>query len=409
MSSLRFYFRTAQKFLHNEDNRFSRPIVNLSIAGVALGIIIMLVAVVITSGYKQVIRDKVVAMGSHVRISNYDLNYSYEPIPFCKNQPFISELKHLPEVKSIQYFSTKSGVIKTADQVEGIVLKGVDATFDTLHFKQSIVEGRLLSLQDTSAAKEIIISSSLANKLQLHLGDKVRTYFVQDPPMQRNFEVVGIYETGLPEYDRQMALVDLRHIQRLNQWDSTMVGGIEILIKDYNQIDRVGEQVDAMVGYQLKAETIKQIFPDIFQWIALFDTNVIVLLIITFCVCLITMMSTFFIIVLEQTPSIGVLKTLGMKTRGVLKLFMVIAGKLLLKGMLWGNAVAIVLCLVQQHWQFIKLDAATYYVSYVPVAFNIPLILAVNAGVMVLCIAVMTIPAYVVAQKISPMEAIRFD
>lgn len=409
MSSLRFYIRTAQKLLRNEKNKFSRPIVNLSIAGVALGVIVMFIAIVITSGYKQVIRDKVVAMGSHVRISNYDLNYSYEPIPFNKNQQFVAELKSLPEVKSVQYFSTKSGVIKTSDQVEGIVLKGVDISFDTLHFKQSIKEGRLLSLQDTVAAKEIIISSSLAKKLQLCLGDKVRTYFVQDPPMQRSFEIVGIYETGLPEYDTQMALVDLRHIQRLNQWDSSMVGGIEVLINDYNQIDEVGEQVDAMVGYQLKAETIKQLFPDIFQWIELFDTNVVVLLIITFCVCLITMMSIFFIIVLEQTPSIGVLKTLGMKTKGVLQLFMVIASKLLLKGILWGNAVAIVLCLVQQHWHIIKLDAATYYVSYVPIAFNIPLILAVNVGVLVLCIAVMTIPAYVVAQKTSPMEAIRFD
>lgn len=409
MSSFSFYLQTVRKLLKGENSSFSRPIVRLSVAGVALGIVVMLVAIAVTTGYKQVIRDKVVAMGSHVRISNYDMNYSFEPVPFEKNQTFVEEIKAMSEVKSVQCYSTKSGVIKTDDQVEGVVLKGIDQSFDTAHFKKNLIAGELLTLEDTLTSKDIIISSTLSKRLKLNVGDKVRTYVVQDPPMQRSFTVVGIYETGLPEYDSQMALVDLRQIQKLNQWDSNMVGGMEVLLHDDKNLDELAQKIDLKIGYNLKAESIKQVFPEIFQWIALFDTNVIVLLVITFCVCLITMMSAFFIIVIEQTATIGLLKTMGMKTKSVVSLFLMIAADILLKGLLWGNLVALLICLVQRQWHWVRLDAATYYVSYVPVAFNIPLILAVNAAVLVLCMAILVIPAYLVARKSSPLAAIKFD
>lgn len=409
MSSFSFYLQTVRKLLKGENSSFSRPIVRLSVAGVALGIVVMLVAIAVTTGYKQVIRDKVVAMGSHVRISNYDMNYSFEPVPFEKNQTFVEEIKAMSEVKSVQCYSTKSGVIKTDDQVEGVVLKGIDQSFDTAHFKKNLIAGELLILEDMLTSKDIIISSTLSKRLKLNVGDKVRTYFVQDPPMQRSFTVVGIYETGLPEYDSQMALVDLRQIQKLNQWDSNMVGGMEVLLHDDKNLDELAQKIDLKIGYNLKAESIKQVFPEIFQWIALFDTNVIVLLVITFCVCLITMMSAFFIIVIEQTATIGLLKTMGMKTKSVVSLFLMIAADILLKGLLWGNLVALLICLVQRQWHWVRLDAATYYVSYVPVAFNIPLILAVNAAVLVLCMAILVIPAYLVARKSSPLAAIKFD
>ena len=409
MSSFGFYFQVARKLLKGENSGFSRPIVKLSVAGVSLGIVVMIVAIAVTSGYKQVIRDKVVAMGSHIRISNYDMNYSFEPVPFDKNRPFVEEIKAMPEVKSVQCYSTKSGVVKTNDQVEGIVLKGIDQSFDKEHFKQNLKQGELLSLEDTVPSKEIIISSTLSKRLKLNIGDKVRTYFVQDPPMQRSFMVVGIYETGLPEYDRQMALVDLRQIQKLNQWDSTLVGGMEVLLNDFDEVDAVSEKINRKVGYDLKAESIKEIFPEIFQWIALFDTNVVVLLIITFLVCMITMMSAFFIIVIEQTPTIGLLKTMGMKNKSVVTLFMMVASDILLRGLLWGNIVALALCLFQRQFHWVRLDAATYYVSYVPVEFNIPLILAVNIAVLVLCMAILIFPAYLVARKSSPLAAIKFD
>lgn len=395
--------------MHDQSNQFSRNIVSISIVGVALGIVIMIATIAITTGYKQVIREKVASMGCHIRISNYDQNYSFEPVPFDKNQAFVSEIQRMPEIKSVQRFSTKSGIIKTEDQVEGIVLKGIDKTFDKAHFQPNIIEGELLNLSDTLPSKEIVISKALAQKLKLKIGDKVRTYFVQDPPMQRSFTIVGIFETGLPEYDSKFALVDLRQVQKLNLWSENQIGGMEILLHDFSQVEQVRDNIDNEIGYQLKAESIQQIFPEIFQWIALFDTNVIVLLIITFCVCLVTIMSTFFIIVIEQTSSIGILKTLGMKTNAVVRLFLALAARILLKGLLWGNAVALALCLAQKIGHFIKLDAATYYISYVPITFNIPLIIGVNVAVLLLCMLVLTLPAYVVARKSSPITAIKFD
>ncbi|MEG2070120.1 MAG: ABC transporter permease, partial [Bacteroidales bacterium] len=287
MSSFKLHFHISNRLLRDERSKFSRPIVNLSIIGVALGLIIMILSVSITSGYKNEIRNKVIAMGSHIRISNYDMNYSFEPSPISRNQFFIEDLKRNSNIQSVQYYCTKVGIVKTDDQVEGIVLKGIDTSFLWDNFAKNIVEGNKIELKEEKVGCDILISRYLAQKLKLKVGDKVRTYFVQDPPMQRSFVVTGIYETGMPEFDKKFALVDLRHVQKLNNWDSLTVGGIEILIRDYDRLKEIGEEINGMIGYHLKAETIRQIYPEIFEWIDLFDTNVIVLMLITVFVCII--------------------------------------------------------------------------------------------------------------------------
>lgn len=409
MSNNPFHFLLARRILKDKGNRFSRPIVWLSVFGVSLGIIIMMIAIGITSGYKQEIRNKVVAMGSHIRITHFDQNYSYEQVPFDKNQGFTQQLLQNPDIAGIQNFATKVGIVKTTDQVEGIVLKGVDNTFNQHLFQSNLIEGDTLLLSDTTADNHIIISKHLADKLLIKVGDKVRTYFVQDPPRSRSFIVSGIYQTGLPEYDNMFALVDLRHVQKLNDWTENQVSGIEVLIKDYDKIAEMGDFVHHHVPYELKAETIHQIYPEIFEWIALFDTNVAVLLIITTCVCLVTMMSIFFIIVLEQTQTIGILKSLGMKTRHVVKSFILVAGNILSKGMLIGDAIAIIFGLLQQHFHLIKLNPDTYYVDFVPVHFNIFAAIGLNIAVFVICMAVLIIPAWVVGKKITPVNAVRWE
>lgn len=409
MSRSSLHFQLANRILRDKGNRFSRPIVALSVIGVSLGLIVMMIAIGVTSGYKQEIRNKVIAMGSHIRITHYDQNYSYEQVPFEKNQDFVKELKKNPEIVGIQNFATKVGIIKTSDQVEGIVLKGVDNTFNQRLFQENIIEGDTLSLGDTTADKHIIISKHIADKLLLKVGDKVHTYFVQDPPCSRSFVVSGIYQTGLPEYDDMFALVDLRHVQKLNDWTENQVSGMEVLIKDYDKITEMGDFVHHHVPYELKAETIHQIYPEIFEWIALFDTNVAVLLIITTCVCLVTMMSIFFIIVLEQTQTIGILKSLGMKTRHVVKSFIIVAGNVLIKGMLIGDAIAITFGILQQHFHLIKLNPETYYVDYVPIHFNFWAVVGLNLGVFVVCMAVLILPAWVVGKKITPVNAVRWE
>ena len=258
-------------------------------------------------------------------------------------------------------------------------------------------------------ASGILLSSAIAQKLQLSIGNGVYAYFVQDPPMQRKFIVEGIYETGLPEYDEKFILCDLRHIQKLNGWDGQQVGGVEILINDYSQIDEMGEYVNSHIGYQLKAETIKQIYPAIFQWTALFNTNAAVLLCITILICAVSLISTFFIIILEQTSTIGILKTMGLSTPRVRNVFLLIGGRIVLRGMLLGNIIGIAICLAQQYFHFIKLDPTSYYVAYVPIGIPVPLLLLVNLGVLLICLLALLIPSAYVSKRITTISAIRFE
>lgn len=409
MSRLPVPFLLAHRILKDKGNRFSRPIIRLSVMGVSIGVVIMMLAIGITSGYKQAIRDKVIAMGSHIRITHFDQNYSYEQVPFDKNQSFVQQIRQHPEVADIQHYATKVGVIKTTDQVEGVVLKGVDQTFHAELFRQNLVAGELLQLGDTAASRQIVISKQMSDKLKLHVGDKVQTYFVQDPPRARSFTVAGIYHTGLPEYDNMFALVDIRQVQRLNDWDENQVSGMEVLIRDYDKLEEMGDYIHHHINPDLKAETIRQIYPEIFEWIALFDTNVAVLLIITTCVCIVTMLSIFFIVVLEQTRTIGLLKTMGLKTKTLVQTFVLVACDILLKGMLIGDAVAITFGLLQQHFHFIKLNPETYYVDFIPVHFHVGAVCLLNVGVFVLCAAVLLLPAWVVARKITPTAAVRWE
>lgn len=409
MSRTSFHFLLANRILRDKGNRFSRPIISLSVVGVSLGLVIMMVAIGITSGYKQEIRNKVIAMGSHIRISHFDQNYSYEQVPFDDRQSFVATLKSHPDIVGLQNYATKVGIIKTADQVEGVVLKGVDKTFQPNLFQQNIVEGELLDVSDTVPSNQAVISKQMANKLKLHVGDKLRTYFVQDPPRSRSFTISGIYETGLPEYDNMFALVDLRQVQKLNDWNEHQISGMEVLISDYNHIDDMGDYIHHHINPELKAETIKQIYPEIFEWIALFDTNVAVLLIITTCVCLVTMMSIFFIVVLEQTSTIGLLKSLGMKTREIVQSFLLVAGNILIKGMMVGDTIAIVFGLLQQRFHLIRLNPETYYVDFVPIHFNVWAVLGLNAGVFLICMLVLLLPAWVVSRKITPVTAVRWE
>ena len=409
MSQLSFHWQLARRILRDKGDKFSKPIIRLSVFGVSLGVVIMLIAIGVTAGYKQVIEDKVVAMGQHIRISHYDRNYSYEQTPIMLNDTLLHDVFSHPEVVSMQPYATKVGIIKTADQVEGVVLKGVDKSFNGREFARNMLEGDTLQLNDSVADSRIILSKRLADKLQIKVGDKVRTYFVQDPPRQRSFTLSGIYETGLPEYDTKFALVDLRHVQKLNDWDSAQVSGVEVLTRDYSMMDEVGEQLHHQIDINLKAETVKQIYPEIFDWIALFDTNVSVLLIITTCVCMITMMSIFFIIILENTKLIGILKTLGMKTKHVVQTFLIVAGGTLLKGLLIGNVIGLGFGLLQQRFHFIKLNPDTYYVNLVPIKFEFWQVLLLNFGVFAACMLVLVVPAWVISRKISPVKAVQFE
>lgn len=409
MSRLSFLNMLARRVLRGSAGRVSRPIVRLSMFGVSLGVTIMLIAVGVTSGYKKIIEEKVVAMGQHICISHYDNNHSFEQVPINFNDTIKNELRQYPEIAGFQPFATKVGIIKTDDQVEGIVLKGVDTSFNWKLFNTNIIEGGPVTFNDSAASGDIIISKKISDKLKIKVGDKVRTYFVQDPPRQRSFKVSGIYETGMPEFDSKIAIVDLRHVQKLNDWSAEQVSGIEVLTNDYGNVDATGEKLHQNLDVTLKAQTIKQTYPEIFGWIALFDTNVSVLLTITTVVCVISMLSVFFIIILEQTKLIGILKTLGMRTSEIVGTFIMVAGYTLARGLLVGNAIAIGIGLLQQKHHLVKLDPDTYYIDFVPINFELWQVLLLNVGVFAACLLVIALPAWFVSRKIQPAKAVRFE
>ena len=402
-------FTLSKVLLKSEQNNYSKPIVNITIAGVALGVTLMFLALFITAGYQKEIRNKMVSLGAHIRISSVEENYSFDLLPFDRNQSFVEELRNNPHINNIQFYGTKVGILKAQDQVEGVVLKGIDSTFSWNLFRNHIIEGNSFTFDTDSVCNKILISKTLASKLRLKTGDKASAYFIQDPPRQRSFVVEGIYETQLPEVDERFILTDLRHVQKLNEWTPEQVSGIEILIDDYNKIDVMGMQLHNEIPYNLKAETIKQLYPNIFEWLALADTNAIVLLIITIMVCLITMISTFFIIVLEQTKNIGILKTIGLNHKSVMKLFVVIASRLIFRGLCWGNLAALTIGLLQSVFHLIPLDPETYYVSYIPIAINPMVFLWLNLLVFTACLLTLLLPAHYISKRISPIDAVRYE
>ena len=402
-------FALSKALLKSEQSNYSKPIVKITITGVALGVALMLLALFITAGYKKVIRDKMVSLGAHIRISSMEQNYSYDLLPFDRNQVFINELSKKTHIKNMQFYATKVGILKTQNQVEGIVLKGIDSTFSWKLFQTHIIAGNPLIYHLDSVSNKILISKTLASKLLLQVGDKVTAYFIQEPPRQRNFVVEGIYETELPEVDTRFVLTDLRHVQKLNDWMPSQVSGIEILIDDYSQLDIIGQQVHNEIPYSLKAETIKQLYPNIFEWLALSDTNALVLLTITIFVCILTLISTFFIIVLEQTKNIGILKTMGLDHKQVVKLFLIIASRLILRGLFWGNIIGLGISILQMTLHLIPLNPTTYYVSYIPITINAITLVWVNLLVFSSCLLTLLIPAYYISKRISPVDAIRFD
>lgn len=388
---------------------FSRPIIRVAIAGIALGIAVMLVSVAVLKGFQKEIRQKVVGFGSHIQISHFDSNNSYEPTPISITNKDLSRVKAIKGVSHLQPFGLKAGIIKTDQQIHGIVLKGITKDYDWSFFKQKIVNGRIPDFQDSVASNEILISQKIANLLNFKVGDAVRVYFIIDNNVRgRPFKVSGIYDTGLMEFDEMYILGDIRHICRLNNWTEGEVSGYEVLIDNFKNLESISEQVYSAIGFDLNTQTIRQLYPQIFDWIEIQDLNVIIILILMTLVSGITIISTLLILILEHTADIGILKAMGASVSSVRKIFLYTSAYITLFGLLWGNAVALILIWVQKTFGVIPLPADSYFLSQVPVSINIWEILIINLAALTVCFMMMIIPSLVV-KYISPIRAIRFD
>lgn len=393
----------------------SRPFIRITTIAVALSLGIMIISVAVVTGFKKEISEKTIGFGSHIQITNYDGNRSYETQPISKNQDCLPKIKKIKGISHVQTFALKPGIIKTDNDIQGVVIKGVGPDFDWNFFKKSLVEGETFELSDTATTNKTIISKTLALLLKLKVGDKYQMYFVQNPPRFRVFTVSGIYDTKMSEFDKIFILGDIRHVQKLNDWKDDQISGFEILVDDFDKIEDLTLQVDDIAGLiffedgsRLKVQSIIQKYPTIFDWLGLQDINTIILIIIMTVVAVINMISGLLIIILERTKMIGVLKAMGAANSLIRRIFLIQSGFIVVRGLIFGNLIGLAICFIQKEFGIIKLDEASYYLSTVPIYINAFHILLLNIGTFIVTIAMLVIPSMVIS-RISPEKTIKFD
>ncbi|WP_452226339.1 ABC transporter permease [Lacinutrix cladophorae] len=411
---MNFEFFIAKRIISSKayKSSVSAPIIKIGIAAIAVGIIVMMIAVATGIGLQQKIRDKVSAFNGHIIISNFDSNNSQESgKPITTKQDFYPKFKHVEGIKNVQAVASKFGVIRTETDFEAIIVKGVGADYNWEYFTEFLVDGRLPDYTK-ERNQDVLISQDLAKRMQFKLGDKFSTYFKkEDPnklPTQIRYTIVGIYNSGLKEFDETYVLGDIRHIQRLNQWEPDQVGSFEVLLNDYNQLQDKYREVFQNTPSLLNAVTVEQKHASIFEWISIFDKNTYGIIGIMILVAGINMITALLVLILERTKMIGVFKALGSNNWSIRKIFLYNASYIILIGLFWGNLIGFVILLAQKYGKFFPLDPDVYHVSEVPVYINLGYILALNIGTFILCLIMLLIPSYLIT-KISPVKAIRFE
>jgi len=413
--NLELYIAKKITYKNKSDKQISRPIISIATLGIALGLSVMILAIAIVTGFKAGITEKLTGFGSHIQISNYDNNNSFETYAIDKNLVPIERLSQIEGIKHIQTYATKPGIIKTKEEIQGVVLNGASLNHDWSFFKDKLVEGEIINMIPTKKSNQVLISEKLAKLLHLNVGEKLIMYFVQDPIRQRAFTISGIYNSGMDEFDKLFVICDMRHIQKLNNWEDNQVSGIEITIDDFKKLAETKELIRNNItgifsddGSTFKVRTIKQKYPQIFNWLEMLDVNVWIILGLMILVAGFNMVSGLLIIILEKTNMIGILKALGTDNWSVRKIFLYQSSMIIGKGMLLGNLIGIGICLIQYHFQLISLDPVNYYLDTVPINLNWFHLLLLNIGTLIATVSMLLVPSYWIT-RITPSKAIKFD
>jgi lipoprotein-releasing system permease protein len=390
----------------------SAPIIKIGIAAIAIGIVVMMVAIATGIGLQQKIRDKVVAFNGHVTISNYDSNTSQESVfPISMNQEFYPKFKSVEGIKHVQAVASKFGVIRTESDFEGAYLKGVGADYDWEYFKEFLVEGNLPDYTK-NRNEDVLISEYLANRLGFKVGATFQMVFPKDDaeklPNIITYNIVGVYNSGFQDLDAQYLIGDIRHIQRINNWKNDQIGNFEVFITNYDELPQKGIEIYKNTPSTLNTQTITDKYASVFEWIHIFDKNIYGIIGIMILVAGINMITALLVLILERTQMIGILKALGSNNWSIRKLFLYNASYLIILGLFWGNIIGLGLLFAQKYFKLFPLDPSVYYVTEAPVYISVTYIVALNLGTLILCLLMLLLPSYIVT-KISPVKAIRFE
>lgn len=383
--------------------------------GIAVGLAVMILSVCIILGFKQEVQQKVIGFGGHIEVINYQSLYSVEAKPIVVDELLMHRLGRMEGVSRVQRFITKTGMLKTGQAFKGVVLRGIAEEYDTTFLASSLLEGRLPRFSSSEVSNEIAISSLMAHELGLRVGEKVYAYFFSNQVKARRFLITGIYETHLREFDNVLVFTDLLTTQKLNGWETNQCAGAELLIDDFEQLDQRTNEVVAVMnhtqdvdGNTYSTHHIKELYPGIFSWLSLLDTNVYVILALMILLSLFTMTSGLLIIILERTNFIAVMKALGASNGQIRRIFLHFAVLLISRGLIWGNVIGIGVAVMQQQFKLIHLDPATYYVDAVPILFSWPLVLLLNVATLLITVFVLIIPSYLVT-RVHPARVMRFE
>lgn len=395
--------------------KVSRPAILIAIAGVAIGLAVMIVSVCVVLGFKQEISAKVAGFGSHVQVLNYNTVASNAPQPIQVTDSLADELKGVPGVAHIQRFCNKEGLLKTDEDFKGILLQGVGPEFDPAFLVAHLEEGEIPVFSDTASSNRIVISRQVADDLHLKLGDRVFAYFFENSVRTRRFTVCGIYCTHMEEFDNSLVFTDLYTCNRLNAWQPDQYSGVEIAVDDFGRagevadvlVRRLNRQTDAY-GDSYIVMTVQELYPQVFAWLDLLDVNVWVILALMVAVAGFTMVSGLLIIILERTNFIGVMKAMGATNRSIRHIFLYFAVMVIGQGLLWGNVAGVGLVLLQKYAGLFRLDASVYYVDTVPVLFHAGYVVAINVATLVICVLSLIVPSFLVS-RIHPAKSIRFE
>ena len=402
----------ARRIAFNQEKSFSRFVIRLSITATIISVTVMILTLAFASGFQETISQKVFSFWGHIRIQNYEAAKVSiaEETPIVKNDSVTRLPVSYPAIKNVQAFATKNAILKTSETIEGVLFKGVERDYDFSNLKDFLVSGRWINFPDSGYSNEVNLSASTAQQLKLKVNDHVLIYFIQPngaAPRPRKLLVAGIYKTGIEEYDKLIAIGDLKLVQRLNNWDENQIGGYEIFLKDFNDMDRVSDEILYDVPIGLTSSTIKQIHPNIFDWLTLQNKTIIIVLIIMIAIALLNLITCLLILVLERTRMIGILKAIGAKNITVQSIFLYHGIIITITGLLFGNILGLLLCWLQARFGFLKLPEDAYYISQAAVNIVWWQIALVNIGTLLICFLILMIPTFIV-KRIQPVRAIQF-